>query len=211
MQEFFDLWDIYQKVVAADYMFHREIGAGVRRELHAQIAGQPFSFLDLGCGDAATLVPVVKGLALKRYKGVDLSEPALALATKNLATLPCPVELNHGDISTALTEDTASYDVIYSSYALHRPPTHEKADFFLRTKRLTFSAGRCGASTELPYCCSWTSYARKMKACKPFTRAIATGCAAAGTLWTRMKWTWFVIMSSTMICPNHSLYCRLKP
>lgn len=135
MQEFFDLWDIYQKVVAADYMFHREIGADVRRELRARIAGQPFSFLDLGCGDAATMVPVVKGLALKRYRGVDLSETALALANKNLATLPCPVELIHGDLSTALTEDTASYDVIYSSFALHHLPTHEKADFFRRAAR----------------------------------------------------------------------------
>jgi cyclopropane fatty-acyl-phospholipid synthase-like methyltransferase len=132
MQECFDLWDTYQKVVAADYMFHREIGADVRRVLRARTAGQPFSFLDLGCGDAATLVPLLEGLALKRYKGVDLSETALALAPKNLVTLSCPVELNHGDISTALTEDTASYDVIYSSYALHHLPTHEKADFFRR-------------------------------------------------------------------------------
>jgi hypothetical protein len=71
MQECFDLWDTYQKVVAADYMFHREIGADVRRVLRARTAGQPFSFLDLGCGDAATLVPLLEGLALKRYKGVD--------------------------------------------------------------------------------------------------------------------------------------------
>jgi cyclopropane fatty-acyl-phospholipid synthase-like methyltransferase len=133
MQEFsLQLWDIYQKVVAADYMFHREIGADVRRELRARIAGQPFWFLDLGCGDAATLVPVLEGLAVARYKGVDLSETALALANKNLATLPCTVELIHGDLSTTLTEDTASYDVIYSSFALHHLPTHEKADFFHR-------------------------------------------------------------------------------
>jgi SAM-dependent methyltransferase len=138
---FFDLWQTYQKVVAADYMFHREIGADVRRVLRAQFDRQPFSFLDLGCGDAATLTPVLEGLTLQRYKGVDLSETALALATENLAAFSCPVEFIHGDISTALTEDTASYDVIYSSYALHHFPTDEKAEFFRRAVQHLDEAG----------------------------------------------------------------------
>jgi methylase of polypeptide subunit release factors len=54
------------------------------------IAIEPFSFLDLGCGDAATLAPVLKGCQVKSYNGVDLSEPALALAVKNLGVLSGP-------------------------------------------------------------------------------------------------------------------------
>jgi hypothetical protein len=53
------------------------------------IAIEPFP-LDLGCGGAATLAPVLKGCQVKSYNGVDLSEPALALAVKNLGVLSGP-------------------------------------------------------------------------------------------------------------------------
>ena len=62
---FFDVWDTYQKVVSGDYMFHQEIGAELRKLLHAQFEGRSFSILDLGCGDAATLAPLLEGLAVR--------------------------------------------------------------------------------------------------------------------------------------------------
>jgi SAM-dependent methyltransferase len=77
---FFDVWHTYRKVVAANYMHHMEIRAQLERVLLAQFVGRPFSFLDLGCGDAATLAPLLASMAVQRYKGVDLSESALALA-----------------------------------------------------------------------------------------------------------------------------------
>ena len=126
---FVDAWDLYQKVVAANCMFHREIGAELKRLLGDRFDRRPFSILDLGCGDAATLVPLLEGLPVERYKGVDLAEPALMLATNNLKSLPCPASLTHEDILAALAEDT-TYDVIYSSFALHHLPTHQKAEFF---------------------------------------------------------------------------------
>jgi hypothetical protein len=46
-------------VVATNYMHHMEIKAHIERVLRAQFAGRPFSFLDLGCGDAATLAPLL--------------------------------------------------------------------------------------------------------------------------------------------------------
>ncbi len=60
-------------------MFHREIGTELNRVLRAEFDGRSFSVLDLGCGDGATLAPLLEGLALQRYKGVDLSETALAV------------------------------------------------------------------------------------------------------------------------------------
>jgi SAM-dependent methyltransferase len=128
---FFDTWDTYQQVVACDYMFHREIGTELNLLLRAQCKGRPFSILDLGCGDAATLTPLLEGLALQRYKGVDLSDTALALAAENLKALSCPAELAHADILAALAAETFIYDVIYSSFALHHLPTAQKAEFFL--------------------------------------------------------------------------------
>ena len=127
---FFNTWQTYRKVVAANYMFHEEIKADIERLLRARFAGRRFSFLDLGCGDAATVAPLLERMAVGRYKGVDLSEAALALAAENLKSLPCPVELAHKDILAALAADGETYDVVYSSFALHHLSTEQKGAFF---------------------------------------------------------------------------------
>jgi SAM-dependent methyltransferase len=126
---FFHVWDTYAKVVAANYMFHRELGDGVRRALAAAFGEKPVSVLDLGCGDAATFAPLLQGRALKRYIGADLSAAALDIARTNLAALPCPVDLQRADFANALAAAPSS-DVIYISFALHHLPTAQKADFF---------------------------------------------------------------------------------
>jgi SAM-dependent methyltransferase len=127
---FFDVWQTYRKVVAANYMHHMEIKADIERVLRAQFAGRPFSFLDLGCGDAATLAPLLASMAVQRYKGVDLSETALALAAENLQALSCPVDLACRDMMATLEADTGLYDVVYTSFALHHLSTEQKAAFF---------------------------------------------------------------------------------
>lgn len=127
---FFDTWQTYRKVVAANHMYHMEIKADIAQLLQAQFAGRKFSFLDLGCGDAATLAPLLADMAVQHYKGVDLSETALALAAGNLKALSCPVELARQDILVALDADTGFYDVVYTSFALHHLTTEQKAAFF---------------------------------------------------------------------------------
>ena len=127
---FFDTWQTYRKVVAANYMYHIEIKADIERLLRARYAGRRFSFLDLGCGDAATVAPLLEHMAVRHYKGVDLSEAALALAAENLKSLSCPVDLVHRDILSALETDNVSYDVVYSSFALHHLSTEQKGAFF---------------------------------------------------------------------------------
>ena len=130
----FDQWDTYHKVVAANFMFHREIAEALRRALADGFSGPRPAFLDLGCGDATALAPVLREQPPSRYKGVDLSETALALAARELADLPCPVTLTHGDILEALDEDD-SHDAIHSSFVLHHLPTERKAEFFRRAAR----------------------------------------------------------------------------
>jgi SAM-dependent methyltransferase len=138
---FFHAWRSYQKIVAANYMFHREIAQDLRQVLRSRFGGKTFSFLDLGCGDAAALAPVLEGLAIRRYKGVDLSQTALTLAAKNLAILPCAAELARGEFFAALAEEKSSFDVIYSSYAVHHLATEEKAEFFVRTAKCLADGG----------------------------------------------------------------------
>jgi len=127
---FFQTWQTYQKVVAANYMYHTEIMADIARVLNAGMGGRGFSLLDLGCGDAATLVPLLRGSAIRYYKGVDLSQAALDIAAANLESLACPIELAHLDILSALKTETKNYDVIYTSFAIHHLSREQKADFF---------------------------------------------------------------------------------
>jgi SAM-dependent methyltransferase len=126
---FFHVWDTYAKVVAANYMYHREIGEAVKAALRARFSNRPFSILDLGCGDAATFAPLLTDFALKSYKGADLSEAALALAARNLSGLACSVELAQADLMSELAS-AEPVDVIYVSFALHHLTTTRKAEFF---------------------------------------------------------------------------------
>jgi len=79
----------------------------LKRAVSARFSGRRFAFLDLGCGDATALAPLFQDATPSRYKGVDLSETALALAARTLEALPCPVTLGHGDILAALAEHDA--------------------------------------------------------------------------------------------------------
>jgi ubiquinone/menaquinone biosynthesis C-methylase UbiE len=135
--EFFDVWDIYRKVVVNDYMSHRALADDIRRVLTSRFSGRPFSLLDLGCGDASVAAPIFREFPLVSYRGVDLSNTALSLAAVNLKALSCLVDLAHEDMLSALTED-ASYDVIYTSFVLHHLSTEDKGEFFRRAaSRLT--------------------------------------------------------------------------
>jgi len=127
-EDFFDTWAIYRKIVAGNNMFHREIYADVAEVLNGLGCG--FSLLDLGCGDAACLAPVLADVPVTSYQGVDLSETALNLAAENLAALSCPVELQRADLLQALHQTQRQYDVVFSSFAVHHLPLAQKAEFF---------------------------------------------------------------------------------
>jgi len=80
VQQFFDQWKIYRKVVAADYLHHRGAYAAIGNVLR-QIA-QPLSFLDLGSGVTSATAAVLKCSKLRSYEAVDISGVALNLAEK---------------------------------------------------------------------------------------------------------------------------------
>lgn len=197
-QEFFDHWDTYHKVVAGDYMFHREIGEELKRALGARFSGRRFAFLDLGCGDATALAPLLQDATPSRYKGVDLSETALALAARTLEALPCPVTLGHGDILAALAEHDA-YDVIYSSFVLHHLATEQKGEFF----RL--------ASRQAACCCSSTQCAKRTKRSMTTCGAIVLGCAANGRPSAYGRRNLSAITSSITTGPSLFRRCSPRP
>ena len=86
VRQFFDQWHVYKRVVALNYLHHREAYAALAEALDR--FDRPFSFLDLGAGDAAWTSRILQGRPLVRYEAVDLSPVALlglALAVSILA------------------------------------------------------------------------------------------------------------------------------
>jgi len=128
--EFFNAWTLYRKVLANNYMFHREIYQSVAERLHGQLGMKPFKLLDLGCGDASYLAKALKGTAISHYTGYDLSAPALALAAENIGPLGCDTTLVNGDFMAGLVHAAGPFDVIFTSFAMHHLHHPEKAECF---------------------------------------------------------------------------------
>jgi ubiquinone/menaquinone biosynthesis C-methylase UbiE len=110
-------WDSYGKMVANNYLFHREAYAVLRTVLLA--IDQPFRFLDIACGDASASVTALTGTRVSHYHGIDLSEPGLARAASTLAALECPVALEHRDFVAALGDKGTSADIAWIGLSLH--------------------------------------------------------------------------------------------
>ena len=129
-KNFFDEWSIYDQVLDHNYMHHDEIYRDVQRILADRYESRPFIILDLGCGSARHLVRALKGRSVSRYVGYDLSDVALAHAAHNLVELGGPFELRQGDLLEGVRAGGETFDVIFTSFALHHLASVEKSTFF---------------------------------------------------------------------------------
>jgi hypothetical protein len=124
LEQFQKQWTTYQKVVDHDALAHHEVAAILHDAL--KVLEGRFDFLDIACGDAGQMKLVLEGTKIRHYRGIDLSEPALELAAKNLAGAPFAVDLDHGDFVELLTEQPESSDVAWCSLSIHHLPTDAK-------------------------------------------------------------------------------------
>jgi SAM-dependent methyltransferase len=118
-------WELYRKFLKYDYLSNAGAYAGLHRFLMDDLA-RPFRFVDLACGDASGIVTALKGTAINHYRGVDLAEPALALAQRNLEALPCEVELEQADFSEAMRNRRRPDDIVWISLSLHHLNSPDK-------------------------------------------------------------------------------------
>ncbi len=141
IQAFFDAqWTLYQKLMRNDYLFHTEVYAVLHRFLKSHFT-KPYSFLDLGCGDAAFSSKALHGTLVSHYEGVDLSEVALALARKNMASLTTEKKFTEGNFHEDIAKRKTPADAILIGLSLHHLHTDGKADFMKRCHPLLRPGG----------------------------------------------------------------------
>jgi SAM-dependent methyltransferase len=136
---FFSQWDIYRLCIEHNTLFHREVGAILRRELLPSTA--PFTFLDLACGDADLTAAALRGTRMSSYTGVDFSAPALALAANKIAELGCPRTLHEADFTEFLRQNKMQFDVIYLGLSLHHLERETKREMMAHLRRATAPGG----------------------------------------------------------------------
>lgn len=133
-------WQTYSKVVALNYMFHREVYGELRKLLLAQ-RPRSYSFLDLACGDASATVEALVGTSIASYRGIDLSQPALSIAAENLTVLDCSVTLEHRNFVEALANLHETVDVIWIGQSLHHLNRAQKLAAMRDARRLCGERG----------------------------------------------------------------------
>jgi hypothetical protein len=110
------------------YRFARPQGGGRDPAWHLAALLSPFAFLDIACGDAGQMKAALSGTKANHYHGINLSEPALDLASKNLKGASFEVELDHRDFVTALTKRPEPADAAWCGLSIHHLSTEGKRD-----------------------------------------------------------------------------------
>jgi hypothetical protein len=124
LEQFQKQWTTYQKLADHDSIAQNETAALLHDALKALT--KPFDFLDIACGDAGQMKRALEDTKISHYRGIDLSEPALELAAKNLAGVPFAVDLDHRDFVEALTKRPERVDIAWCSLSLHHLSTDGK-------------------------------------------------------------------------------------
>jgi len=134
-------WTLYDAISEKNYMFHREIYAEVAKLLNIYHERGSYKVLDLGCGNARFMAPLLHAYPPAAYDGVDLSSAALMEAKDYLKGLPS-VTLHQADMLQALEEHSGLLDVIFTGYAVHHLSSESKQCLF-RTCARRLSPGGC--------------------------------------------------------------------
>ena len=138
LEQFQQQWATYQKLVDSDCVSHQAVGDRLGAALKDGLQ-RPFQILEIACGDASLMRRVLPGTAAGHYHGIDLAEPALELAAKNLADVSFAVDLEHRDFVAAMNERQEPADVSFCSLSIHHLPTENKLELLEAIRRSTRS------------------------------------------------------------------------
>ena len=165
----FDEWRAYQKLLDHDYMSHAAFFNHLEFEIQQRFHC-PIALLDLGCGDASPIRPMLKERDVSLYCGIDKSETALSKAEANLASLNFPYRLFPGDLLESLRTLSGRFDVIVASFSLHHLQTAEAKQQVLEECHRVLNPGGLVAivdvfhaedETREEYLYRWVDFAEK--------------------------------------------------
>ena len=131
---------VYQAVLAHDLMEHREISAALGAWLRRRFA-EPFSVLEVGCGDGSVTARTLAGLPVRSYTGVDLSASGLAHAAERFATAGVEARFERADMLEFVRAARGSWDVLLASFVLHHLPPASKRAFMIEAARVVAPGG----------------------------------------------------------------------
>ena len=123
-------WVVYKKIMEADFMHHKAFARYLENELKNKSLNNSIKILDLGCGDGSPILPIIESYPISFYKGYDLSDFAIHLCEKNLQRLDVRYEMKIGDMISMIEKESETFDLIYSSYAIHHLSDEEKKILF---------------------------------------------------------------------------------
>jgi 2-polyprenyl-3-methyl-5-hydroxy-6-metoxy-1,4-benzoquinol methylase len=140
-QIFIRNWEIYQKVIKENYMRHKELGELAQKYLQDFSERTPIKMLDIGCGDAHQISEQLKSLNVAAYTGYDLSEQATQFAEQYFAGFENIIAFQIGKMEDLIKEDQTTYNVIYSSFAIHHLIDDKKAEIIKDCYNKLFEGG----------------------------------------------------------------------
>jgi hypothetical protein len=70
LAQFQEQWATYRKLIDGDCLAHREVGRILAKTLN-DVFTQPFSFLDIACGDASMMKSALSGTKVRHYQGIE--------------------------------------------------------------------------------------------------------------------------------------------
>jgi ubiquinone/menaquinone biosynthesis C-methylase UbiE len=118
-------WSIYQKVILHNYMHHAEF-VNKTATVFKKLSSKKLHILDIGCGDAIPLLPVLQQVQVASYTGYDLSSSALQLASAHLTAHNFSYTFREGNMIELIQEEENQFDIIHSSFAIHHLQDGEK-------------------------------------------------------------------------------------
>lgn len=117
VKEFFEGFQLYQQIIENNYMVHQEILQWMLPRFQQLTAD--IKVLELGCGDAYLVGKIAQSHAIGHYVGIDLSDPALEFAKKNLSGKIESIQLIAGDMLEAVQKIDEKFDLVLASYSVH--------------------------------------------------------------------------------------------
>ncbi|KAK9820790.1 hypothetical protein WJX74_004405 [Apatococcus lobatus] len=125
-------WSTYDRILAGNHLFHRELYAELRKYLRATFT-EPIEVLDLGCGDCHYLAEqlVVDGevCLIASFTGVDLAAGALEAARENIRKAlrqGTPTHFANSDIVKFVADSPQRFDLAFASYSVHHLTLEQK-------------------------------------------------------------------------------------